>query len=174
MRVRLRPLLLLRIELASVTLDKAQVELVEAGGKWNVSTLAGAAMPAKTAPRAVPGIPGATAAGGAMVSRISLTNTLVHVKRLGDKRGDFRIQDINATVAGVAAPTSIFAVRPARAGALRLRDIRASMGSVAATCPQGSFDLEARTSRRSADVVRRLARGLGSRQGQVQLSAPGR
>ena len=71
-RVRLRPLLSLRIELASITLDKAQVELVEDGGRWNVATLAGAAMPAKTSARAVPGIPGATAAGGVMVSRISL------------------------------------------------------------------------------------------------------
>lgn len=143
-RVRLRPLLSLRIELASITLDKAQVELVEAGGRWNVATLAGAALPAKTAPRAVPGIPGATAVGGVMVSRISLTNASVHVKRLGDKRGDVRIQDINATVAGVGgADLDIRGEARVEPGGFRLRDIRASMGLRGGDMPiKASLDLE--------------------------------
>ena len=172
-RVRLRPLLSLRIELATVTLDKAQVELVEEGGRWNVSTLAGAAMPAKTAPRAVPGIPGATAAGGAMVSRISFTNAVVHVKRVGDKRGDVRIQDINATVAGVGgADLDIRGEARVEPGGLRLRDIRASMALRGGDIPiKASFDLE------GADIAP-LARALlagspevsGPVKGKVQVS----
>src|SRR5512134_1664030 len=38
MGVRLKPLLSLRIELASIALDKARVELVESDGRWNVAT----------------------------------------------------------------------------------------------------------------------------------------
>lgn len=143
-RVRLRPLLSLRIELASITLDKAQVELVEEGGRWNVATLAGAAMPARTAPRAVPGIPGATAAGGVMVSRISLTNAVVHVKRLGDKHGDVRIQDINASVAGVGGgDLDIRGEARVEPGGLKLRNLRMTVGMRAGDVPiKASLDLE--------------------------------
>jgi hypothetical protein len=143
-RVRLRPLLSLRIELASITLDKAQVELVEAGGRWNVATLAAAALPAKTAPRAVPGIPGATAADGVMVSRISLTNAVVHVKRLGNKHGDVRIQDINATVTGVGgADLDIRGEARVEPGGFKLRDLRITVGTRAGDMPvKASLDLE--------------------------------
>ena len=143
-RVRLRPLLSLRIELASITLDKAQVELVEAGGRWNIATLASAALPAKTAPRAVPGIPGATAAGGVMVSRISFTNAAVHVKRLGDKHGDVRIQDINATAAGIGgADLDIRGEARVEPGGLKLRNLRMTVGTRDGDMPiKASLDLE--------------------------------
>lgn len=143
-RVRLRPLLSLRIELASITLDKAHVELVEEGGRWNVATLAGAALPAKTAPRAVPGIPGATAAAGVMVSRINLTNAAVHVKRLGDKHGAVRIQDINATLTGIGgADIDIRGEALVEPGALKLRDLRMTVGMRSADLPiKASLELE--------------------------------
>ena len=142
--VRLRPLLSLRIELASITLDMAQVELVEAGGRWNVATLAGAALPAKTAPRAVPGIPGATVAGGVMVSRIHLTNAVVHVTRRGDKHGDVRIQDINASVAGVGgADLDIRGEALVEPGGLKLRNLRMTVGLRDADVPiKASLELE--------------------------------
>jgi len=172
-RVRLRPLLSLRIELASVTLDKAQVELVEAGGRWNVATLTGAAMPAKTAPRAVPGIPGATAAGGVMVSRIGLTNAVVHVKRIGEKRGDVRIEDINASVAGVGgADLDIRGEARVEPGGLKLRHLRMTVGMRGADMPiRGSLELE------GADVAP-LARAFvaaspevsGPVKGKIQVS----
>ena len=143
-RVRLRPLLSLRIELASITLDKAQVELVEAGGRWNVATLAGAALPAKTTPRAVPGIPGATTGGGVMVSRIRLTNAVVHVTRRGDKHGDVRIQDINASVAGVGgADLDIRGEARVEPGGLKVRDLRMTVGMRGADVPiKASLDVE--------------------------------
>ncbi len=143
-RMRLRPLLSLRIDLASITLDKAQVELVEQGGRWNVATLAGAAMPPKTAPRAVPGIPGATAAGGVTVSRIRLTNAVVHVTRLGDKHGGVRIQDINATVAGIGgADLDVRGEARVEPGGLKLRDLRMTVGARAGDMPiKASLDLE--------------------------------
>ena len=88
--VRVRPLLSLRIELASITLDKARIELVEDGGRWNVATLAVPAAPPKSSPRAVPGLPGTAAVGSVMVSRIRLTDAAVHVRRRGDTRDDLR------------------------------------------------------------------------------------
>jgi len=144
LRARLRPLLSFRIELASVTLDHAQVELVEEGGRWNVATLAAASIPAKTAPRSVPGIPGATAAGGLMVSRVSLTNAVVHVKRHGDKRGGLRIQDINATVAGIGgADLDIRGEARVEPGDLRLRGLEMTVGMRGAEVPiKGSVNLE--------------------------------
>ena len=53
--VRVKPLLSLRIEVGSVTLQDAQVELVERGGRWNFAALSAAPAPAKPATRTVPG-----------------------------------------------------------------------------------------------------------------------
>src|SRR5574341_1338299 len=72
--VRLKPLLSLRIELASIALDKARVELVEDGGRWNVATLAAPTAPARPGARSVPGIPGTATVGSVMVSRVRLTD----------------------------------------------------------------------------------------------------
>lgn len=144
-RLRLRPLLSLRIELANIIVDKAQVELVEAGGRWNVATLAGAVQPARSAPRAVPGIPGATAAsGGAIISRMSLTNAVVHVRRFGNAHADVGIRDINATVAGIGSGD--FDVRGeavVEPGGLRVRNLRLIVGIRGTDVPvKGSLDLE--------------------------------
>src|SRR5262245_6322265 len=73
--LRVRPLLSLRIELASITLQDAQVEAIEDGGRWNFAALGGATPSARPSPRPVPGIPGSAALGSVMVSRIALART---------------------------------------------------------------------------------------------------
>src|SRR5574341_378636 len=78
MGVRLKPLLSLRIELASLALDR---ELVEHGGRWNIATLAAQTAPPKPSARSVPGIPGAATVGSVMVSAVRLTDAVIHVRR---------------------------------------------------------------------------------------------
>ena len=127
--LRVRPLLSLRIELASLTLDGARVELVESGGRWNAASLAASPAQPKPATRSVPGIPGSAAVGSIMVSRVAFKEGVIHVTRRGTPGRDLRIEGLNATVAGVGG--SDFDIRgDARVepGGLRLRDIRATVG----------------------------------------------
>jgi hypothetical protein len=145
MGVRLKPLLSLRIELASLALDKARVELVEDGGRWNVSTLAVPAAPPKPSGRSVPGIPGAATVGSVMVSRVRLTDAVVHVRRRGLKDGDLTINSINATISGVGAPDlDIRGDAKIEPGGVTLRDARVVVGLRAAEMPvKGFVSLEA-------------------------------
>ena len=99
--VRVKPLLSLRIEVGSITLQDAQVELVERGGRWNFAALSAAPAPAKPASRTVPGIPGSAAMGSVLVSRVGLKNAVVNVRRPDVKNGDLRIEGLDATVSGV-------------------------------------------------------------------------
>jgi uncharacterized protein YhdP len=79
-----------------------------------------------------------------MVSRISFTNAAVHVKRLGAKHGDVRIQDINATVAGIGgADLDIRGEARVEPGGLKLRNLRMTVGTRAGDMPiKASLDLE--------------------------------
>jgi AsmA-like protein len=127
--VRVRPLLSLRIELASIALDKARVELVEEGGRWNVATLATAAAPPKSSLRTVPGLPATAAVGSVLVSRVRFTDAAVHVRRRGSPREDFRVDGINAIVSGVGgAELDIRGEARLEPGGLKLSDIRATVG----------------------------------------------
>jgi len=127
--VRVKPLLSLRIELASLTLDGARVELVEKGGRWNIAALVAPAAPAKPAARTVPGIPGSAAMGSVMVSSVRLTDAVVNVRRYGVKNGDLRIEGIDATVSGVGgSELEIRGDARVEPGGLRLRNVRASVG----------------------------------------------
>ena len=127
--VRVKPLLSLRIELASVTLDKARIELVEDAGRWNLATLAAPTVPARSSPRAVPGLPSAAAVGSVMVSRIRLTDAAIHVRRRGDMRHDLRVEGLNATVSGVGGPElDLRGEARVEPGGLTLSDIRATVG----------------------------------------------
>ena len=144
MGVRLKPLLSFRIELASITLDKARVELVEDGGRWNVATLAAPTAPPKPSARSVPGIPGTATVGSVMVSRVRLTDAVIHVRRRGLKDGDLTIDSINATISGVGAPDlEIRGDAKIEPGALKLRDMRVVVSLRAAEMPiKGSVSLE--------------------------------
>ncbi|HWN54709.1 MAG TPA: AsmA family protein, partial [Methylomirabilota bacterium] len=102
--LRVRPLLSLRIELASLTLDGARVELVERGGRWNAASLASPPAQPKPATRSVPGVPGSAAVGSMMVSRVAFKDGVIHITRRGTPGRDLRIEGVNATVAGVGGP----------------------------------------------------------------------
>jgi AsmA-like protein len=126
--LRVRPLLSLRIELASLTLDGARVELVESGGRWNAASLAAPAAPAKPSTRTVPGI-GSAAVGSIMVSRVGVKDGVIHITRRGTPGRDLRIEGVNATVSGVGGPDlDIRGDARVEPGGLRLRDIRATVG----------------------------------------------
>ena len=171
--VRVKPLLSLRIELASLTLDRARIELVEVGGRWNVATLAAPAVPPKSSPRAVPGLPATAAVGSVMVSRVRFTDAAVHVRRHGDSRQDLRVDGINGTVSGVGGPElDIRGEARLEPGALKLTDIRATVGLRGSEpLVKGSLSVEA------ADIAP-LARALlaaspsfsGPVKGKLQLA----
>ena len=143
--VRVRPLLSGRIELAGLALDRARVELVEEGGRWNVASLAAPAGPPKPPSRAVPGLPGGAAVGSMMVSRIRLTDGSVHVRRVGVKDGELTVDKINATVSGVGSQDlGLEGEARVQPGGLKLRDMRVTVGLRGAETPiKGSVSLEA-------------------------------
>jgi AsmA-like protein len=128
--LRIKPLLSLRIELATLTLEGAQVELVEEGGRWNVASLAAASTPSRPSPRTVPGIPGrAAVVGSVTVSSLRLKDASIHVRRRGVKDGDLHLEGLDVTVSGVGGPElDIRGQGRLEPGALKLRDIGATVG----------------------------------------------
>ncbi len=127
--LRVKPLLSLRIELASLTLEGAQVELVEEGGRWNAASLAAASTPPRPSPRTVPGIPGRAAVGSVAVSSLRLKDASIHVRRRGVKDGDLHLEGLDLTVSGVGGPElDIRGEGRMEPGALKLRDIGATVG----------------------------------------------
>jgi hypothetical protein len=171
--VRVRPLFSLKIELASLTLDHARVELVEDGGRWNVSTLAASSTPPKAPSRTVPGLPSSAAVGSVLVSRVKLTDATVHVRRRGPKEENLGLDKINVTVSGVgSSELDIQGAARFEAGDLKLRDMRITVGLRAAETPiKGSLSLE-------GDDVAPLARAFlfaspglsGPIKGKLELS----
>lgn len=140
--LRVKPLLSLRIEMASLTLDDARVELVEEGGRWNVASLA--APVAKPAARTVPGMPASAAMGSVVVSSVRLKGAAIHVNRRGVKSGDLRIEGIDATVSGVrGSELDIRGEARVEPGGIKVRDLRATVGMRGAGMPvKASLDLE--------------------------------
>jgi hypothetical protein len=84
LRIRLRPLLQGRVELADLRLDEARIHVVEdASGRLNVATLGPSGAPAPTAPppRVGGGRPSPDAAGGVLLSRVRITNSAVEYQK---------------------------------------------------------------------------------------------
>lgn len=141
--LQVRPLLSLRIELASITLQDAQVEAVEDGGRWNFAALGGATPSAKPSPRPVPGIPGSAAMGSVMVSRISLKNAAVNIRRHSVKNGDIRIEGLDAVVSGVGgSELDVLGDAKLEPGDLKLRNLRATVGLRGELPIKAAVDLE--------------------------------
>ncbi len=172
--LRVRPLLSLRIELASITLQDAQVEAIEEGGRWNFAALGGATPSAKSSPRPVPGIPGSAAMGSVMVSRISLKNAAVNIRRHSVKNGDIRIQSLDAVVSGVGgSELDVRGDAKLEPGDLKLRNLQATVGLRGS----GELPIKASVDLEGADIGP-LARTLvmpspaltGPVKGKLQLS----
>jgi len=172
--LRVRPLLSLRIELASITLQDAQVEAIENGGRWNFAALGGATPSAKPSPKPVPGIPGSAAMGSVMVSRISLKNATVNIRRHSVKNGDIRIEGLDAVVSGVGgSEIDVRGDAKLEPGDLKLKNIQATVG----VRGSGELPLKASLDLEGSDVGP-LARTLvmaspalaGPIKGKLQLS----
>lgn len=171
--VRVKPLLSLRIEVGSLTLQDAQVELVERGGRWNFAALSAAPAPAKPATRTVPGIPGSAAMGSVFVSRVGLKNAVVNVRRPDVKNGDLRLEGLDATLSGVGgSELGLRGDARLEPGDLRLRNVEASVGMRGAgeTPIKASFEIE------GADIAPLVRSFLptpalsGPIKGKIQLS----
>ncbi len=103
MRIRLRPLLQGRVELADLRLDEPRIHVIEdAAGRLNVATL-GPSGPAGTSapPRVGGGRPGPAGAGAVLLSRVRITNGAVEYEKIegpGKKTGALALDRINVTV----------------------------------------------------------------------------
>ena len=103
LRIRLRPLLQGRVELADLVLDEPRIHVVEdAAGHLNVATLGPAGAPAATAPpRVGGGRSGASGAGAVLLSRVRITHGTVEYERIegaGRKAAPLAIEGIDVTV----------------------------------------------------------------------------
>jgi AsmA protein len=105
MRIRIRPLLQGRVELADLTLKEPRIHVVEdAAGRLNVSTLGGGAAPAPVGPpRVGTGRPGVAAAGGMLLSRVRIVNGAIDYQKAGAKSAEFTLDAIDVTVTQAAA-----------------------------------------------------------------------
>ena len=103
MRIRLRPLMQGRVELADLRLDEPRIHVIEdATGRLNVATL-GPSGPAGTSapPRVGGGRPGPAGAGAVLLSRVRITNGAVEYEKIegpGKKTGALALDRINVTV----------------------------------------------------------------------------
>jgi len=105
MRIRIRPLLQGRVELADLTLVEPRIHVVEdAAGRLNVATLGGGAPPAPPGPpRVGAGRPGVAAAGAVLLSRVRIVKGAIDYQQAGAKSAQFTLDAIDVTVTQAAA-----------------------------------------------------------------------
>jgi len=105
MRIRIRPLLRGRVELADLTLKEPRIHVIEdAAGRLNVATLGGGAPPAPPGPPRVGAArPGPAAAGAALISRVRIVDGAIDYQKAGAKSTAFTLDDIDVTVTQAAA-----------------------------------------------------------------------
>ena len=105
MRMRIRPLLQGRVELADLTLEEPRIHVIEdAAGRLNVATLGGSGAPAPAgSPRVGPGKPGVAAAGGVLLSRVRIEKGVVDYQKVGAKSAEFSLDAIDVTVTQAGA-----------------------------------------------------------------------
>ncbi|MGH7388573.1 MAG: AsmA-like C-terminal region-containing protein [Candidatus Rokuibacteriota bacterium] len=128
MRVRLKlwPLLLLKVELGDFVLEKPAISLVQAAdGRWNVATLGGHS-PESGGPPSRPrsGGGGGGAAGGAALlgSRVKIQDGVVtYEARGGDAPARYHVEDLDLTLTGSAAGLAFSGNARVEPGALAVR-----------------------------------------------------
>src|SRR5216683_2048119 len=103
MRIRLRPLLQGRVELADLTLDEPRIRVIEdAAGRLNVATLGPSGPPGPSAPpRVGGGRPGPAGSGAVLLSRVRIANGAVEYEKIegpGKKTTSLALDRINVTV----------------------------------------------------------------------------
>src|SRR5262245_10344849 len=124
-RVRLRPLLSGRVEVAHVTLMGPRLVIVEdAGGRLNVASLGGAAPPLPGPGRSGSGRPApAGGSGGGLLSSVRVVDGTVRFQQRGESAPALSLQQINATVSQgtPASPLVLSGEAIAEPGRVRLR-----------------------------------------------------
>ncbi|HET9925033.1 MAG TPA: AsmA family protein [Methylomirabilota bacterium] len=109
LRIRLRPLLQGRVELADLTLMEPRIHVVEDGaGRLNVATLGSTGPSTGAPPRPAGGRPGPAAAGGVLLSRVRIVDGAVDYLKgggpaTGQKPAQFTLDKIDVTVSQAAA-----------------------------------------------------------------------
>jgi len=105
MRIRIRPLLQGRVELADLTLEEPRIHVVEdAAGRLNVATLGGGAPPAPAGPpRVGAGRPAAAAAGAVLLSRVRIVKGAIDYQKAGATSAQFTLDAIDVTVTQAVA-----------------------------------------------------------------------
>jgi AsmA protein len=179
MRIRIRPLLQGRVELADLTLREPRIHVIEdAAGRLNVATLGGGAAPAPSSPpRVGPVRPGPAAAGTALISRVRIVNGAIDYQKTGARNAEFMLDDIDVTVTQVAAGESL-AVRGSARGQPGNVTLSISEGTVSVT-PGRAFgdaqlratvDIEARDVAPAAALFVPAPTVSGPLKGRLQVS----
>jgi AsmA protein len=156
MRIRIRPLLQGRVELADLTLEEPRIHVIEdAAGRLNVATLGGGAAPAPAgAPRVGTGRPAPAAAGAVLLSRVHIVNGAIDYQKVGAKSAAFTLDAIDVTVTQAAAGEALRVSGSAQGqpGNVRLAIAEATV-SVAPGRPFGDAPLKATVDVEARDVA---------------------
>ncbi len=175
-RVRLRPLLSGRVELADVTLEEPRISLVEdARGRLNLTTLGAAQGPAPAPPRR------GRSGGGAMVnavvfSSVRVVNGSVRYRRLGGTEAAIALDRMNITLSQPAPGEALTLAGDAVAqpGDVRLivKDARLTPSGaqpVGEMPLKATVDLEAANVAPIADAFGRSPAVSGAVKGRVEV-----
>lgn len=180
MRIRIRPLLQGRVELADLTLEEPSIHVVEdAAGRLNVATLGGGgAPPAPTGqPRVGPSRPGVTAASAMLLSRVRIVKGAIDYQQAGAKSAQFTLDAIDVTVTRAAAGEALRVSGSAQAqpGNVKLTITEATVGVVPGRA-FGDAQLKATVDIESRDVAPAAALFVpkptvsGPLKGRIQVS----
>jgi AsmA protein len=155
MRIRIRPLLQGRVELADLTLEEPRIHVVEdAAGRLNVATLGGGAPPAPAGPpRVGTGRPAAAAAGAVLLSRVRIVKGAIDYQKAGATSAQFTLDAIDVTVTQAVAGEALRVSGSAQAqpGNVKLTIAEATV-SVAPGRPFGDAQLKAAVDIESRDI----------------------
>ena len=174
MRIRLRPLLQGRIELADLTLKEPRIHVVEdAAGRLNVATLGPPGPAPGGPPRAGTGRPGAPAASAVLLSRVRIVNGAVDYEKAGSH---LMLDRINVTVTQAVAGDALRASGDAQGpGGLKLtiREGTLTPGpsrAVGDAQVKAAIDIEARDVSAAAAALVPSPTVAGPVKGRVQIS----
>ena len=155
MRIRIRPLLQGRVELADLTLEEPRIHVVEdAAGRLNVATLGGGTPPAPAGPpRVGAGRPAAAAAGAVLLSRVRIVKGAIDYQKAGATSAQFTLDAIDVTVTQAVAGEALRVSGSAQAqpGNVKLTIAEATV-SVAPGRPFGDAQLKAAVDIESRDI----------------------
>ena len=180
MRIRIRPLLQGRVELADLTLVEPRIHVVEdATGRLNVATLGGGAhRPRRPGHRGwAPAGPGAATASAVLLSRVRIVRGAVDYQKAGAKSAQFTLDAIDVTVTQATASEAMRVSGSAQAqpGNVKLSLADATV-SVAPGRAFGDAQLKATVDVESRDVAPAAALFVptpgvsGPLKGRIQVS----